>query len=107
MSRRGESVKRDAVMVDLTTRESTAASELVIASGKLMERKSEVSCCRRTRKGRTIRRVSARLRRLPEGVGLAMALRTASADAYRSSRFFDKSLYTTSPQGLSIVGGSS
>jgi hypothetical protein len=27
-------------MVDLTTRESTAASELVIASGKLMERKS-------------------------------------------------------------------
>ena len=34
-------------MVDHTTRESIAASELVIASGKLTARKSDTSCRRR------------------------------------------------------------
>ena len=55
-----EAAKREATMVDRTTRESIAASELVMASGKLTERKSDTSCRRRRRNGRTISRVSAR-----------------------------------------------
>ena len=47
-------------MVDRTTRESIAASELVMASGKLTDRKSDASCRRRMRNGRTISRVEWR-----------------------------------------------
>src|SRR5262245_29829664 len=103
----GEAAKREATTVDRTTRESTAASELEMASGKLTDRKSDASLRRKIRNGRTISRVTARREGADGGAGLARASRTASADEWRSSRFLRRSRFTTPEKALSIGGGSS